>query len=244
MSKHIPHVCTYAFFGIEQTRRRCIHCNALEYGDALEAQASAVKTLEQMGYTNAGGEYWKPPIGKAPDFNLIDALRDQVEAQASEIERLNHKDKLITKWTEKGELIERLYSAGLEQERELSALKAELAALKAQPTEPAPKGLFIDLIAAEGPEFVAEMAALNLPDDFEPRDCSYPTCGCRDEGDAPCRADDYNDRAALLMRALQNLFDAAMSARVVVTVERHSNTDGTAYYKVDTRPMREDYRNA
>jgi hypothetical protein len=28
----------------------------------------AVKTLESMGYTYHGGEYWKPPLGKKPDW--------------------------------------------------------------------------------------------------------------------------------------------------------------------------------
>jgi hypothetical protein len=76
------------------------------------------------GYVCANSDFHTPVRAK-----LVAAL----EVQAAEIERLNHKDKLITKWTENGELIERIYSAGIEQERELSALKAELAALKAQP---------------------------------------------------------------------------------------------------------------
>lgn len=37
--------------------------------------AAAVRTLTAMGYTWGGGEQWKPPIGHAPDFNLIDSLR-------------------------------------------------------------------------------------------------------------------------------------------------------------------------
>lgn len=43
-------------------------------------------------------------------LTLLDALQAQAErikAQDSEIERLNHKDKMITKWTENGELVER-----------------------------------------------------------------------------------------------------------------------------------------
>lgn len=46
---------------------------------AREAEQSAVKTLEQLGYTYHGGELWKPPLGKAPDFNLIDSLRADAE---------------------------------------------------------------------------------------------------------------------------------------------------------------------
>lgn len=32
------------------------------------AESSAVKTLESLGYVWNGGEQWKPPIGKAPDY--------------------------------------------------------------------------------------------------------------------------------------------------------------------------------
>ena len=46
---------------------------------AREAEQSAVKTLEQLGYTYHGGELWKPPLGKAPDFNLIDLYRADAE---------------------------------------------------------------------------------------------------------------------------------------------------------------------
>ena len=61
---------------------------------------------------------------------LLEQAADAIESLQAEVERLNHKDKLITKWTENGELIERLYSAGLQQEHELDALKAERDALK------------------------------------------------------------------------------------------------------------------
>ena len=46
---------------------------------AREAEQSAIKTLEQLGYTYHGGELWKPPLGKAPEFNLIDSLRADAE---------------------------------------------------------------------------------------------------------------------------------------------------------------------
>ena len=61
---------------------------------------------------------------------MVSEAADAIESLQTEVERLNHKDKLITKWTENGELIERLYSAGLQQEHELDALKAERDALK------------------------------------------------------------------------------------------------------------------
>jgi hypothetical protein len=43
---------------------------------AIEA---AIATLTAMGYTYNGGQAWKPPIGKKPDFGLIDRLRCQLE---------------------------------------------------------------------------------------------------------------------------------------------------------------------
>lgn len=46
--------------------------------DAKRAE-SAIKTLEQLGYANEGGELWKPPLGKTPDFNLIDSLMADAE---------------------------------------------------------------------------------------------------------------------------------------------------------------------
>lgn len=30
-----------------------------------EKEISAMKTLEYLGYTYHGGEYWKPPLGKS-----------------------------------------------------------------------------------------------------------------------------------------------------------------------------------
>lgn len=39
---------------------------------------SAANTLERIGYTDHGGELWKPPIGQKPNFDLIDQLRAEV----------------------------------------------------------------------------------------------------------------------------------------------------------------------
>lgn len=41
--------------------------------------AAAIATLNAMGYTYNGGQRWKPPVGKKPDFGLIDRLRCQLE---------------------------------------------------------------------------------------------------------------------------------------------------------------------
>lgn len=39
---------------------------------------AAVATLEALGYTHEGGNLWKPPLGKAPDFNLLDTLHARI----------------------------------------------------------------------------------------------------------------------------------------------------------------------
>jgi len=70
--------------------------------------------------------------------------------------------------------------------------------------------------------------------------CSAHGCGSEDGCAYPdCSRPDPLDPVRL---AVQNLLDAAMTARRVVTIERKANTDGTRYYEVDTRGIPEDYR--
>lgn len=48
---------------------------------------AAERTLGALGYTDNGGELWKPPLGPAPDFNLLDAKNHRIaelEAQLSQ----------------------------------------------------------------------------------------------------------------------------------------------------------------
>ncbi len=48
--------------------------------------AAAASTLERLGYTYRGGAEWAPPLGRAPDFNLLDAANNRIaelEAQAA-----------------------------------------------------------------------------------------------------------------------------------------------------------------
>lgn len=40
-----------------------------------ERLQSAARTLERLDYTDNGGELWKPPLGKKPDFDRIDQLK-------------------------------------------------------------------------------------------------------------------------------------------------------------------------
>ena len=43
-----------------------------------ERMRSAERTLHRLGYQDRGGQEWAPPIGKAPDFDLIDSLRSRI----------------------------------------------------------------------------------------------------------------------------------------------------------------------
>lgn len=70
----------------------------------MNKQNSAVKTLEALGYTYNGGELWKPPIGKTPDFNLIDKLN----ARIKELESEKHINEIKAQGIE--EAIQYLYS--------------------------------------------------------------------------------------------------------------------------------------
>lgn len=43
-----------------------------------QCKEAAVNTLQSLGYTYHGAEQWKPPTGKAPDFDLVDQLRGRI----------------------------------------------------------------------------------------------------------------------------------------------------------------------
>lgn len=77
----------------------CLRCGRCAVGLAKK-QESAVATLKRLGYTDCGGELWKPPIGNAPDFNLLDAANAQIAELQSQlsaigaggVERLRKRD--------------------------------------------------------------------------------------------------------------------------------------------------------
>lgn len=48
-----------------------------------QCKEAAVNTLQSLGYTYHGAEQWKPPTGKAPDFDLVDQLRALQEEKAA-----------------------------------------------------------------------------------------------------------------------------------------------------------------
>lgn len=50
-------------------------------------QRAAERTLQRLGYQDRGGQEWAPPIGKAPDFDLIDSLRARITELEGKIGR-------------------------------------------------------------------------------------------------------------------------------------------------------------
>lgn len=49
------------------------------------ADVAAIRTLERLGYTHSGGELWRPPLGKRPDFDLLDAKQAEIERLRAEL---------------------------------------------------------------------------------------------------------------------------------------------------------------
>ncbi|MEO6680116.1 MAG: hypothetical protein ABIO21_22470 [Pseudomonas sp.] len=56
------------------------------------ASEAAITTLQGLGYSYNGGQQWKPPLGKKPDFDQTDILR--AERDALQL-RLNAADQRI-----------------------------------------------------------------------------------------------------------------------------------------------------
>ncbi|MFW6527577.1 hypothetical protein [Acinetobacter baumannii] len=51
--------------------------------------------LERVGYTDNGGELMKPPIGKAPRFDLLDDLKNSLNKLAQKYRAESHELSLI-----------------------------------------------------------------------------------------------------------------------------------------------------
>jgi|GEM_PF-2090464 len=95
---------------------------------------AAVATLENLGYTHEGGSLWKPPLGKAPDFNMLDSLRaraasleDQLIAQAN---RAVIAEQQVTALTQRLDMANRLNTDARNQLAQLSARQAAPDALE------------------------------------------------------------------------------------------------------------------
>jgi len=92
---------------------------------------AAVSTLQNLGYTYQGGMLWKPPLGKAPDFNMLDSLRaraasleDQLIAQAN---RAVMAEQQVAALTQRLDMANRLNTDARNQ------LAQQLPALRAMP---------------------------------------------------------------------------------------------------------------
>ncbi len=70
-----------------------------ELVEALEKAQSAKRTLESLGYTDNGGELWKPPIGPKPNFSLMDSYRQRIaeleESNAQVIQSRDHYKRMV-----------------------------------------------------------------------------------------------------------------------------------------------------
>ncbi|MNU93488.1 hypothetical protein D3C71_834300 [compost metagenome] len=60
-----------------------------------ERLQSAARTLERLCYTDNGGELWKPPIGKKPDFALMDQLKTENEALRESNDKLTRRNGML-----------------------------------------------------------------------------------------------------------------------------------------------------
>jgi hypothetical protein len=81
MSKNDPDLWA-DWMGDNSITSRMLPCWMTENGVPLHAgsgeSSAAIATLQSLGYAYNGGQHWKPPIGQAPRFDLIDDLRTQL----------------------------------------------------------------------------------------------------------------------------------------------------------------------
>ena len=59
--------------------------------------SAALRTLAHLKYTYHGGELWKPPLGKKPNFNLVERLRDELDEAKDEISCLRAENIALTR---------------------------------------------------------------------------------------------------------------------------------------------------
>ena len=60
-----------------------------------ERLQSAARTLQRLRYMDNGGELWKPPIGKKPDFALMDQLKTENEALRESNDKLTRRNGML-----------------------------------------------------------------------------------------------------------------------------------------------------
>ncbi|MFA9287405.1 hypothetical protein ACCQ08_21675 [Comamonas sp. SY3] len=89
---------------------------------------AAIATLENLGYTHEGGILWKPPLGKAPDFNLLDTLHARIasveDQLIAQVNRAVIAKQQVTTLTQRLDMANRLNTDARDQLAQLSARQA------------------------------------------------------------------------------------------------------------------------
>lgn len=67
----------------------CKYYNIKKLQKRIKELESAERTLNQLGYTNQGGELWKPPIGKPVNFGLVEQLQIKMNQLINDIRSAN-----------------------------------------------------------------------------------------------------------------------------------------------------------
>lgn len=67
----------------------CPDCDGRGHlGTTDQKAAAAVATLERLGYTHTGGELWRGPLGKVPNFDMVDHWRAKADELSAQVEAL------------------------------------------------------------------------------------------------------------------------------------------------------------
>lgn len=88
--------------------------------DELGRLRAAERTLQRLGYQDRGGQEWAPPIGQAPDFDLIDSLRSRIsELEASKNARIHELEMQALDLASENSILKRAEEAELEARKPL-----------------------------------------------------------------------------------------------------------------------------
>ncbi|MGQ8875906.1 hypothetical protein ACUTR7_00230 [Delftia sp. NA_296.1] len=88
--------------------------------DELGRLQAAERTLQRLGYQDRGGQEWAPPIGQAPDFDLIDSLRSRIaELEASKNARIHKLEMQALDLASENSILKRQEQAELEVRKPL-----------------------------------------------------------------------------------------------------------------------------
>jgi len=77
---------------------------------------SAERTLLALGYTDNGGDLWKPPLGRAPDFNLLDSKNNRIAELEAQIAQCEPKALTDEQWQELADATELIINRPLKNE--------------------------------------------------------------------------------------------------------------------------------